>query len=243
MNSKSIQQFFNHPSINLASRLINERSIRVGITELDENMLNTERSEEKYEDLLVSLVEYIWIKIIEQINHYPAPNKLLIKANCFHTIQNSNNSILEFYLIRTILYREQLYLLTTTDGKIHFFTIAQHPQLSRKLFSQNFDVFSLTQLIGTLYTLESDDSSIFNSETGISIKDLELLLLIKQYGFTQLNIAKKDGKINYIDIKQELNSDKRIADILQNGDFQNIDLKQRNGKIVGINLTMRKKWT
>ncbi|GAK75680.1 hypothetical protein JCM19296_1272 [Nonlabens ulvanivorans] len=59
--------------------------------------------------------------------------------------------------------------------------------------------------------------------------------------FQSLRIVKRDGRIDMIEGVERIEDRTKIVDILKQHDYQNIEIKQSDGRIVLINRTVKTK--
>ena len=81
----------------------------------------------------------------------------------------------------------------------------------------------------------------FGDTPGLTREEIEVLHAVRQKDFQSIKITKKNGEIDMIEGMQRIEGQQRIVDLLKQGKYQNIEVKQSNGKVVCIHRTIRKK--
>ena len=59
--------------------------------------------------------------------------------------------------------------------------------------------------------------------------------------FQTIKIVRRNGEIDRLEGTEKGSPGKRMIDILNQGDYQNIEVKQENGKVVCIHRTVKRK--
>lgn len=76
---------------------------------------------------------------------------------------------------------------------------------------------------------------------GLSSVEIQVLEMIRSKRFLSIKLIIKNGEVDVIEGLERLQTGKRIIDMLKQHDFQNLEIKQSNGKIVCVNRMFRKK--
>ena len=77
--------------------------------------------------------------------------------------------------------------------------------------------------------------------SGLSSSEIQVLEMMRSKRFLSIKLIIKNGEIDVIEGLERIHTGKRIVDVLRQHDFQNIEIKQSNGKIVCVNRVFRKK--
>lgn len=86
--------------------------------------------------------------------------------------------------------------------------------------------------------IEQKDSKSLDD---FSPEELQLIEMTRNQKFQSLRILKRDGRIDMIEGVERIEDRTKIVDILKQHDYQNIEIKQSDGKIVLINRTVKTK--
>ena len=76
---------------------------------------------------------------------------------------------------------------------------------------------------------------------GLSPSEIQVLEMIRSKRFLSIKVIIKNGEVDAIEGLERLDTGERIIDMLKQHDFQNLEIKQSNGKIVCVNRIFRKK--
>ena len=68
-----------------------------------------------------------------------------------------------------------------------------------------------------------------------------MIQMIRNEKFQSLKIIKRNGRIDMIEGVEHIEEKQRIVDILKQHNYQNIEIKQSDGRIVHINRTVKTK--
>ena len=71
--------------------------------------------------------------------------------------------------------------------------------------------------------------------------EVQVLEMIRNKRFLSIKLIIKNGEVDTIEGLERLHTGERIIDMLKQHDFQNLEIKQSNGKIVCVNRIFRKK--
>ena len=71
--------------------------------------------------------------------------------------------------------------------------------------------------------------------------EIQVLEMIRNKRFLSIKLIIKNGEVDTIEGLERLHTGERIIDMLKQHDFQNLETKQSNGKIVCVNRIYRKK--
>ena len=75
----------------------------------------------------------------------------------------------------------------------------------------------------------------------LSSAEIQVLEMIRNKRFLSIKLIIKNGEVDVIEGLERLQTGERIIDMLKQHDFQNLEIKQSNGKIVCVNRIFRKK--
>ncbi|MDC6390407.1 hypothetical protein PP182_17080 [Maribacter sp. PR1] len=77
--------------------------------------------------------------------------------------------------------------------------------------------------------------------SGLSLSEIQVLEMIRNKSFLSIKLIIKNGEVDVIEGLERIHTGERIIDMLKQHDFQNLEIKQSNGKIVCVNRIFRKK--
>ena len=76
---------------------------------------------------------------------------------------------------------------------------------------------------------------------GLSSAEIQVLDMIRNKRFLSIKLIIKNGEVDVIEGLERIHTGERIIDLLKQHDFQNLEIKQSNGRIVCVNRIFRKK--
>lgn len=77
------------------------------------------------------------------------------------------------------------------------------------------------------------------SHERLSLKEKQMIEMIRNEKFQSLKIIKKNGRTDMIEGVERVEERQRIVDILREHNYQNIEIKQSDGHIVHISRTVK----
>tara|TARA_R100001377_G_scaffold6141_1_gene3371 strand:- start:465 stop:740 length:276 start_codon:yes stop_codon:yes gene_type:complete len=89
--------------------------------------------------------------------------------------------------------------------------------------------------------MTSDKQLIVNNPSDLNENETKALRMIRDSKYHTITIVKREGKIEMLESIERISERTRIVDILKDHNYQNIELKQANGKIVCLNRTVKTK--
>ncbi|PIB27552.1 hypothetical protein BFP77_11730 [Maribacter sp. 4U21] len=77
--------------------------------------------------------------------------------------------------------------------------------------------------------------------SGLTRSEIQVLEMIRNKRFLSIKLIIKNGEVDVIEGMERIHTGERIIDLLRQHDFQNLEIKQSNGRIVCVNRIFRKK--
>ena len=193
-----------------------------------------------------SLMEVIWLFLIHELRSFGFPLEGIRKVKeCLQAWDEKNlYAALEYFIAYSVSYNHPIYLFVGKSGEGEI--------LSQNDFLEYFSTGQLTQgsiLINILEILndlfpdrELKGPTIPNAE-GITLSEEEMKLIanIRLGTYSSINIKMQDGQMNRIEYEESINNAERVINILNSSDYQDIEIKKRDGKIVKITRTQIEK--
>lgn len=75
----------------------------------------------------------------------------------------------------------------------------------------------------------------------LSKSEMQALEMIRSRKYISIKLIIKNGEVDTIEGLERLDTKERIIDVLNQHDFQNIEIKKSHGKIVCVNRVFRQK--
>ncbi len=249
-----IKDFLKDPIHKSISETLNEKVLSNKYTDTAASTINTWINDGLMDNLRdgsrkwrrFSVIEAIWISIVIELRDFGfrkeaikvTKDELLPSAEEFDTPY----PYLEYHLITTILYKKPYFIVIDKDGHANILGYETYVNmLSIEDVPTSHVVISLGGLYGKLLNKIDRMKADFTQFFKLTNEELELLSFIKQNDFQTIKIARRNGEIDRLEGVERIDREKRIIDILNEGDYQNIELKQEDGKIVCIHRTIKKK--
>lgn len=191
-----------------------------------------------------SQIDIFWVHIIKRLREFGYPLKKinLIKER----LSTGDQSMpqfpeLEIYIAYAYA-RVPSFLAVFSNGKSMACTLPEfHASISLGLMPGNALLISINEILQKLNPNE-DLHPDYSTITGLTKDEVSLLVAIRLNNWSELRIRGKQGKITMIERTENVDSEEKIVDILHSGSYQNIELKQQDGKVVSIKRTIKKKF-
>ena len=249
----AIKDFFNDKVNGAISETINEKVLSNQYTESGARVINLWIKDELMDDERnesqrwhrFSLVEVMWINIIEELRDtgYSKEKIKKVKDQLLLSIDGvtSKYPYFEFHLISSILYGRPFFILIDNDGNTNIVGLDNYIAILNGENVTCHTVLSLDGLFKKLAAKIDQSKWTFTELFKLSKEELELLTFIKSNDFQTIKIVKRNGEIDRLEGTERIDAGKRMVDILNQGNYQNIEVKQENGKVVCIHRTVKRK--
>jgi hypothetical protein len=193
-----------------------------------------------------SLIDLVWISIIADLRHMQVEiDKIKSgKHGVFAPIKadNTSCSALEYYIMHIFEYNVPVFIVVTDTDQLLMINDMVYFDKLRSGEIANHIAISLNKQIKDVLS-ELYITPDFSEFSGLTDKEMQVLYTIRSNTFKYINVTKKNGEITRLEGTEQITKSSRIADLLKKGEYQNLEIKQHNGKIVCINRTIRKKIT
>lgn len=214
------------------------------------SLIDDDRSEGKGWRMF-SIVQFVWMEIIQELRKFGFPNEkiLLAKEDLINgqayrvkeakTINDSH--LLHYYIASVMCRREQVFVLVFENGEIEF---ANLNDLSiAGIFNSigNHIKINLNDILQKLFPAQDLSAKDNNSMYALSQDEKELLYNIRLGNFDSVTVKLKDNEIEAFECEKSEKVSVRIVELLESGSFQDITLKQRDGKVVSVSRKAIKK--
>lgn len=208
---------------------------------LIEDRRNNQKNWSKY-----SLVEILWMSIIRELREFGLSNPKLstVKNYLFndfsYTKEDSTTNNITMATIDVVAYASPVFLVVSNNGKCVL--IRDYEYLSAIQYGElpNHTSISLNSQIKDHISVLYDEPD-YEAFTGLSRDELQVLLILRSENYQSVKVTKKDGVIDIIEGTERINEKDKLIDILKQYDYQNIEIKQVNGRVVLMNRTVKTK--
>ncbi|WP_025663332.1 hypothetical protein [Aquimarina megaterium] len=193
-----------------------------------------------------SAIDIIWMGILNEMKQlrFTHSEMKACKEVLFEMIiaeDKKEYPALEYYTFLVLLYNQPIYIVISYDNGIDAIWMLDEKDYFLKLKSgeiENHTALSLHKAVkinlNPVYKLP-----VFNETAGLTNEEAKALSLIRSKDFRNIKITKKDGEISIIESTERIDGTEEIAKLLTEGKYQNIEIKQINGKIVSAHRTTR----
>jgi DNA-binding transcriptional MerR regulator len=247
--------FYSSESRKVILKKINDPSLRIDSNSFSYRLINhwekiglidsarpTELGWRKY-----SILNLVWINIIAELRAFGLPLKKILKIKERSLLRKGKHeefespyTALEYYTVLA-LQKVPAFFLVFKSGEAHFATQNQYRLTTEFQLIGNHIKISINEIVAQFFP-DSDLTPEFSTEIPVSEEELELINMIRFEKLEAINIKMKDGKIERLDAIESVNTKKRIHEILNEADYQDIEIIKADGKIVKIHRTIKKKF-
>lgn len=194
--------------------------------------------------LFLSTIDIVWVAIVEDLRgfHFPLVKIKGIRDAMYNSmrVEDSNIMALEYYLIQMLVQKASIYCVITGQFELlllnetSYLNLVKSGELSKQLVIKLNDI--LKENLGSLYEIP-----VFEKFLELTSEELQIIEIFRTKNYKQITITKKNGQVDMITATEQHLNVSDIAKILKLGLYQNLEIKQSNGKIVCVNRTIRAK--
>jgi DNA-binding transcriptional MerR regulator len=190
-----------------------------------------------------SVIDIIWMHIIIQLREfgYPLEKIFLVKEDLsLGDDPKTPFPILEFYIAFAYT-RVPSFLAVFNNGEAIPCKLSEFEN-SRSIGSLKGDalLISINEILQKMNP-NKDLHPDYSTTYDLTKDEVSLLVAIRLHKWSEIKIRGKQGKITMIERTEDVDSDKKIVDILRSGNYQNIEMKQEDGNVVSIKRTIKEK--
>lgn len=241
-------------SLDALSKLLNQKAYSIkfieGVTRSvisfwqDEGILDDDRDEgQKWRRF--NLITILWISIISELKAFgfSNPKTKLVREQLFDSSALDNKKrmpLIEHCIVEAITYSVPAFLIVDKEGQVEIADDQEYVEQLQAGEINSHIIININQAIRDNITpLYSKPN--YSEIAGLTKEEIEVLSVVREKDFQSIKITKKNGEIDMIEGVERIEGERKIVDLLKQGKYQNIEVKQSNGKVVCINRTVRKK--
>lgn len=186
-----------------------------------------------------SLLDLMWVRIIDELRLFGLPLEKIkeVKDWLFLApVEGKTWYFVDFFSASALCGRP-VALAVLSDGTAHL-GMDEEIRLSQKHAGLNHFIYlNFSEIIKEVFKfpeLRTDYERLW----GLSKAELELLHLIKTNNYSSIEVVMGRSAIQRIEASQDVEPETRIIDLIKENKFQEINVKQKDGKIVSIKRTI-----
>jgi len=212
---------------------------------LDEGVITDDRKGDTSHRYF-SYMEMFWVAIVIELRRFAYPIKKIKTIKLYLEaeikLENTDKKYvrLELAVLEMLLDEIPLFLTINNDAQTCICDDVEYEKRIRDIEYDTHIVIPLHQILKK-YVSDIRFNTIFMEYMNLTQEEDMVLEAIQNKEFENITIIKKDDTIDRIESTQKIIADKRIIDILKEQDYQDIEIKQQNGKVIHIKRTVKQK--
>ena len=197
-------------------------------------------------DRYLTYVEFFWVCLIIELREAGVPSDRVKKVKEY--VENELDSIyikgklprLKKAILTMIVNEAPLFLLVSNRGNV---AIYDDEAMHFDLGSGFYDTYTVLRL-NRIFKKKIKGirfNTYFTDYLRLTPEEERVLHALYDKKTESIKVIKKKGEIEVIELEQNVVVDKKIIDILKEQKYQNIEIKQHNGKITKIKRTVKRR--
>lgn len=186
-----------------------------------------------------SLLDLMWVRIIDELRLFGLPLEKIKEVKDWLFIAPIEGKTMYFidFFTTSALSGHPIALAVLSDGTA-FLGMDEEVKLSQKHAGlKHFIYLNLNEVIKEVFKLPELKTD-YERLWGLSKAELELLHLIKSQNYSSIEVVMGRGVIQRLEATQDVEPESRIIDLIKENKFQEINVKQKDGKVVSIKRTI-----
>ena len=188
-----------------------------------------------------SLLDVLWIQLIADLREFGLSHSKIkqVKNDLFNQVDENGDCLLLRETINALAFKVPCLITVDRYGSS---TIHHDQDLIKRLQEGEIShhlLISLNDVVSGIDGLEAPAE--FREFSDLSKDELALLAIVRDRKYLSIKIKMKDGRIDLIEGIEHIDTQTRIIDLLKEGRYQDIELKQENGKVVHVKRTTKRK--
>lgn len=234
---KEISACFNHKEQHVKNLPMTYRTINHWESQ---GLLSNQREQEK-KWRQFSIMDQAWLYTIETLRDFGLPLDRIknIKNTFFTSHEQYSFSLMEYYLSCAYILLEHVFLVVFSDGFAIPLTYAEYKDALKNNWIGSHLQININEVVQKIFP-DQDFSPKYKNEALIEPQEFEVFYMIRTGNFEEINVKFKNGSLHLVEGTQSLDKEAKIQDIIREGQYQNIEIKQENRKVVSFKRTIRK---
>lgn len=188
-----------------------------------------------------SIMDQLWLYTIEALREFGLSLDRIKNAKSifFTPMDKYPFSLMEYYTSCAYILLEHVFLIVFSDGFAIPLTYSEYQNALKSNWIRNHVQISLNEIIQKIF----QDSNLvprYKNEALISPEEFEVLHMIRTGNFEEMKIRFINGSIYLLEGIEDLTGIAQIEDIIREGHYQNLEVKQENGIKVSVKRTLKK---
>lgn len=196
-----------------------------------------------------SIADLVWVYVIAELRSYGFPLEKMAATKEFLFFRHPKKKYYEQefeYYVMAAMGGNPVSLVVFDSGACEFVTSAELAQNKILLESQtvSYLLISVNRIVKKiphpiLRTIETRHD--YFSTASLSKAEKGIFWAIRKGNFDSITVRLKNGKVDMLEAEESLDARERVVDLLKSGDFQDISLKQQNGRVVSVKRNLKQK--
>lgn len=196
--------------------------------------------------LKLNIVDIVWVRIITKLRNFGLNIQAIdkIRKHIFYFSSENNKPVylLDIYILFAfekkpvgILINEKFEAVLCFDSQL------QDIKKFEQLLSSHIFI-SLNEIVMSLFT-KKNLKPIYNiNSIHLNSEEKELLSHLRSGAYEEVKVRLKNGQIVLFEGKKKQDIKTKIIDLIKQSDFQDIEIKLADGKIIKVTQTEKKKF-
>lgn len=234
---KEISGCFNHKEQHVKNLPMTYRTINHWESQ---GLINSKREQGK-QWRQFSIMDQAWLYTIETLRDFGLPlDRIKNIKNVFFTPHEQYSfSLMEYYLSCAYILLEHVFLIVFSDGFAIPLTYAEYKDALKNNWIGTHLQININEIVQKIFP-DQDFSPKYKNEALIEPQEFEVFYMIRTGNFEEVKVKFKNGFIHLVEGTENLDNETKIRDIIREGQYQNIEIKQENRKVVSVKRTVRK---
>jgi hypothetical protein len=236
------------------SKLLNQKTLTIKDTDQtyriinhwsSEGLIDDDREQDSKQWRKMSIIDIAWIRIIVEMRKFGLPlDKIKYAKKQLWFSPDYTKGKCPFFEVavwRTVCLKRETFILVFPDGNAYPISKESLDARNRCSVIDSYISINLNRVVQDIFKDRNFD--FYPKTTGFTLTEEELNLIndVRKGNFESIRIRLKGGEIEMIEATEKIDAQKRIVEILSDADFQDIEVKKKDGKIVSIRRTVKKK--
>jgi hypothetical protein len=188
-----------------------------------------------------SIMDQLWLYTIQALREFGLSLDRVKNAKeiFFTPIENYPFSIMEYYTSCAYILLEDVFLIVFSDGFAIPLTYSEYQNALKLNWIRNHVQISINEIIQKIFQ-DPNLEPRYKDEASITPQEFEVLHMIRTGNFEEIKIRFVNGSIYLLEGIEDLSRVAKIEGIIREGSYQDLEVKQENGRVVSIKRTVRK---